>query len=50
VDVNGSPFTPGDLAFFSALEPEAPTTVALDTESVAMGACDILTAEFNAGV
>lgn len=39
-DVNAGdpPFTPGDLALFSAVEAEAPATVALDAEAVAMGA------------
>jgi hypothetical protein len=38
VDADGSSFAIGDLALFSALEDEPPATVALDTETVAMGA------------
>jgi hypothetical protein len=38
VDADGSHFAKGDLALFSALEAEAPATVALDSETVAMGA------------
>lgn len=50
VDADGSLFTAGDLAFFSALEAKAPATVALDDENVvSMGALEILAAGTTAG-
>jgi hypothetical protein len=42
VDAAGSLFATGDLACFSAFEDEAPATVALDSETVAMGALETL--------